>query len=478
LIHHEAAEVQALFDRLRRSTATAKKPLPSSETLSAREIEDLARTWFSRRLVELEARTPFSMDAAARADAIEQAEMDESDLRSLDPPLSHVQQQANKLFAERGLEADWRAENAHRLTDLILRAKLELVRRWIANLRGDFSQKPRDDMFQGVDRALNRGSTGYVERPVGEVCSAPFGDRSLDFMLAEWKASLVGTMRPRQVHQYVADLNQLVSALSKVGEVRKRNLQSYIEHDLAQCSPNTIIRKFSAIRKYWAYLKAHELVPEDTDPFKGLILPTKRAQVVRRQWTPQQVCDLWSEANRRGHAVLADIIRIAAFTGSRIEAICSLRDADITKDDQGCLFFRFADKTLAGRRDVPVVACLRPLIERLLNEAQSGRGYLIPVNTQNRHAERSAAIGKLFGRLKKDLGFGRELVFHSIRGTVVNLLKDANCLEAVSADIVGHEKPTMTYGLYGGVASLKTKAEWMEKALVYPDPSFMAGTRS
>jgi hypothetical protein len=88
LIHLEAAEVQALFDRLR-STATSGKPLPSSETLSAREIEDMARTWFSGRLAELEARTAFSMDAAARAEALEQAEMDESDLRSLDgPPLS------------------------------------------------------------------------------------------------------------------------------------------------------------------------------------------------------------------------------------------------------------------------------------------------------------------------------------------------------------------------------------------------------
>jgi len=36
-------------------------------------------------------------------------------------------------------------------------------------------------------------------------------------------------------------------------------------------------------------------------------------------------------------------------------------------------------------------------------------------------------------------------------------------LENVATDIIGHDKPTMTYGLYSGGASLKTMREAIEK---------------
>jgi hypothetical protein len=33
---------------------------------------------------------------------------------------------------------------------------------------------------------------------------------------------------------------------------------------------------------------------------------------------------------------------------------------------------------------------------------------------------------------------------------------------------VGHVKPTMTYGLYGGLTRMNLRAEWLEKAIRYP----------
>ena len=55
-----------------------------------------------------------------------------------------------------------------------------------------------------------------------------------------------------------------------------------------------------------------------------------------------------------------------------------------------------------------------------------------------------------------------------IRKTVVTLLENQGVPEGVVADLVGHEKPTMTYGLYSGGATLETKAAAIEK-LVYPE---------
>jgi len=55
------------------------------------------------------------------------------------------------------------------------------------------------------------------------------------------------------------------------------------------------------------------------------------------------------------------------------------------------------------------------------------------------------------------MGFGSQHVFHSLRKTVVTILENAGVPENVVADIVGHEKTTMTYGLYSGGATLDTK---------------------
>ena len=71
-------------------------------------------------------------------------------------------------------------------------------------------------------------------------------------------------------------------------------------------------------------------------------------------------------------------------------------------------------------------------------------------------------MGKRFGRLKIDLGFGKQHVFPSIRMTVVTLLENAGVPENVVADIVGHEQTTMTYGLYSGGLSLAVKKEALE----------------
>jgi len=41
------------------------------------------------------------------------------------------------------------------------------------------------------------------------------------------------------------------------------------------------------------------------------------------------------------------------------------------------------------------------------------------------------------------------------------------CLKGVAADIIGHEKTTMTYELYSGGASLEVKRKAIEQ-IVYP----------
>ena len=94
---------------------------------------------------------------------------------------------------------------------------------------------------------------------------------------------------------------------------------------------------------------------------------------------------------------------------------------------------------------------------------ESTDGYLLSGLTPNKYGDRSNAIGKRFGRLKKDMGYGPEHVFHSIRKTVSTLLENAGVSENVAADILRHEKPRITYGLYSGGVSLEVKVEALAK---------------
>jgi integrase len=106
-----------------------------------------------------------------------------------------------------------------------------------------------------------------------------------------------------------------------------------------------------------------------------------------------------------------------------------------------------------------------PTVRRLIGKRHEG--YVLADLKPNKFGDRSNAIGKRFGRLKTAAGFGNSHVFHSIRKTVVTLLENGGVSENVAADIVGHEKPRITYGLYSEGATLEVKRAALAK-LQYP----------
>ena len=117
---------------------------------------------------------------------------------------------------------------------------------------------------------------------------------------------------------------------------------------------------------------------------------------------------------------------------------------------------------------MPIHSQLKPVLRRLI--AKRTNGYVLAGLSANKYDNRGNAIGKRFGHLKTKLGFGEQHVFHSIRKTVATLLEDAGVSENVAADILGHEKPRITYGLYSGGTSLKTKREAIEKLRYGKEP--------
>lgn len=226
-------------------------------------------------------------------------------------------------------------------------------------------------------------------------------------------------------------------------------------------SDQTIAKLLSFFRSFAGYLD---------ETHSTTLLPLLNAKVVgsktasgsktakQRSWlafTPMDVSRLYEAVRASAKVqdkVLADLIALGAYTGCRIEELGQLK-----KDHVKAKSILIEDaKTAAGIREIPIHPVIVPLIARLVESSKSD--FLIEA-TAGTYNKRTNALGTRFGRLKTSLGYGERHVFHSIRKTVVSQLEQAGVNENVTADIVGHEKPRITYGLYSSGTSLKQKSD-------------------
>jgi integrase len=221
-------------------------------------------------------------------------------------------------------------------------------------------------------------------------------------------------------------------------------------------------KNYGFVRQYFKYLKRMQAIPQEKpNPFEDLDFKQPKKNVAtsnkRIAFKAAEVKKLLKAAEDKGDIQLTQLIQMATFTGARIEELCSLKVSDVIKvDGVNCLNIRDA-KTEAGNREVPIHPSLIKLIKQLIKEA--GDDYLLSGLTFNKYMQRSNAIGKRFGHMKTAQGFAKGHVFHCFRNTVATQLENAGIPEGIAADIVGHEKKTMTYGLYSGGTSAKKKLE-------------------
>lgn len=291
--------------------------------------------------------------------------------------------------------------------------------------------------------------------------------QATDDYVEDWLRTLDNETKTKDLKRL--ELSRFVSRFPTLSDVSRKEVQRFCERLIGEdgLSRATVQRAVSTWRGYWKYLQAREVVPDDLMPFSGLSLPKvspKAAQAAKRlPFAPAEVVQLWKAAKaKKGYRgqELADLILLAAYTGARREELCSLPVSNV---DLKRHFFSIEDaKTKAGWREVPIHPAALATFERL---CEGNDGYLFAKLTENKYGDRSDAIGKRFTKLKTELGFGHQYVFHSIRHTVVTTLMNAGVPLPYIQDIVGHEKD-FTTGTYGNV-SLAVKAKAIKK-LKYP----------
>lgn len=332
---------------------------------------------------------------------------------------------------------------------------------------------------------------GFRRLPNGEAAAAAVDAitcRATPFLkyFDDWRPH--AGLTPRSLDQAIATIKQFSSTVRQpIEALEAKHVQSWVDalinpHGDVGISAKTVNRKPSELRNYWRYLQSHEIVPEDRLPFdhrrvKDPPHRRKTKEERRQRYQPEDIVRLWHAAEQRGDLILSYAIRIAAYSGARLEGPCELKNTDIRADpDTGIEFMRMCDKTEAGDRFVPIHPQIAGLIRTLARNAQKNGGYLLRINANNKYNERGSLIGKRFGILKTKMGFDERFVFHSIRKTVANMFENAECPEGVASDVVGHLKPSMTYGLYSGITKMDLRARWLAKAIRYPTSQSAIGS--
>lgn len=231
-------------------------------------------------------------------------------------------------------------------------------------------------------------------------------------------------------------------------------------------SLETASKTASLATRYVDYLRHRGAVGKDVQ-FNGRLTEFDRKLFPRPgsekhsyiPWSPEEVARLYEGAlehkvQRKPAKVtlaLPALIAIGAYSGLRLDEICSLT----AKDCVNGVFNVRQSKSAAGVRKVPIHSELKPLVDALVAKARGGRLF---------KGVQSKSASSLFLRLRLKLGFGdyKQRCFHSLRKSLATALEQGGVPENVAADILGHEKPQITYGVYSGGASEAQKRSALE----------------
>lgn len=244
-----------------------------------------------------------------------------------------------------------------------------------------------------------------------------------------------------------------------------------IELEQSGKAEETIKGLIGSCRSYYAFLQRVGHLNEDgQNPFENHKYTKKKKanrMEIRQPWEVEDLVKLAQAAKQKGSDKnLFALIVLGAYTGARIEELARLETVDVKiKEGVHCFEIKAA-KSGASLRDIPIHQEIMPFVQSLIEESKDG--YLLQGEPVTSLGERSSAIGKRFGRLKSQLGYDDRYVFHSVRKTVATLFERASVPLNDAAEIIGHEKVGMTYGVYSGGITMALKIEHLHK-ISYPE---------
>lgn len=343
---------------------------------------------------------------------------------------------------------------------------------WRDALRRAQSSEERAALLEQVEAIADAIGAATVEHIGQRPSSSPEAQRfhadatgvQTTEHLDEWIKSL--QVKPKTAAMRRATIERLAAKFATVHEVTRPEARRWLTELLTAepkpLKPATAKRMMTDCRQYWLYLATINVVREDAEPFNKLGMKVGK-QASYLPFEPADAVKLLRAAEARDQK-LGDLVRMAMYTGARREELCALRVEHVHGDR-----FDIADaKTRAGVRTVPIHRELKATISRLARDSEDG--FVLSGLEADRHGARGDKIGKQFGDLKRELGFGERHAFHSFRATVNTMMERAGVPLELRQDLIGHERSTITGSVYSGKSTFEMRRAALVK-LRYPQSS-------
>ena len=255
-------------------------------------------------------------------------------------------------------------------------------------------------------------------------------------------------LEPKTIDSRRKSLQRMCSKFKYAQDVQKSDVRHWLNVEIGEGEGRaraTLGKLATDCNQYWEYLEIHHSI-DLPSPFLKVLPPKNRKKSKtaiknqRKAFRVEDYLKLMKGAESKGDEVLSDLIKLAAHTGCRIEELCSLKLENVTSDK---IVIEEA-KTEAGWREVPIHKDIQQTVAKL-QQTSNGK-YLLSGLSFNKYGDRSNAIGKRFGRLKTELGYGPDHVFHSLRRAFSTQLENAGVERTTVARLMGHELGDQTFG--------------------------------
>ncbi|MES0175556.1 DUF6538 domain-containing protein [Mesorhizobium sp. M0006] len=223
-------------------------------------------------------------------------------------------------------------------------------------------------------------------------------------------------------------------------------------------SPVTLNKYMVRLSIYWKWLESRHAVDANVWAGRTYTVPRVLNEDKERPFTEAEMVKLLSgQASQQMH----DLMRIAALTGARLEAIVDLR----VKDCQDGTFTFKPQKKEPGARDCPIHTDLKAIVERRV-AGKSPEDDLFPewppVRKKGSMRERSFKASNHFTNYRREVGVDdvregkrRSLVnFHSFRRWFITTAERSGQPESTIQTVVGQKRASIAFGVYSGGPSL------------------------
>jgi integrase len=306
-----------------------------------------------------------------------------------------------------------------------------------------------DEAKEFAETHGDEAATSFFKIAKGE--GTPLRPELVDTWLAEQGDAITGQTRAQHRTAVDAFLGWAGESVL-VENANRRKAGEFVSHLLAPTSGlsrKTVKRYLSSLSSLWKWLMARGIANSNPWLGHGVGKKPKRGEAPkRRQWTDAALKTLLSAQHTpRYTAVLHDLVRLALVAGARLDELCALKTRDIHQREDGWWIIIREGKTEAAVREVPIHDSA---VHVFLRRRKSSDGFLFEgLLPGGPDKKRSWNVSKAFGHYTKKLGLGEDRqVFHALRNTFVEAMEAAEVPESTTKLIVGHKRPSLTYGLY------------------------------